>query len=92
MYGQNIDLTKYHQTAVSEIMPAVDAISNKVGDGRSIDQIILLGGGAKIFLDPIKKLLPKHNIHCDENSVVANVLGFQKIGEAWFAKLNREVA
>ncbi len=92
LYGQNVDLTKYHQAAVSEIMPAVDAISNKVGDGRSIDQIILVGGGANIFLDPIKKLLPKHNIHCDENSVVANVLGFQKIGEAWFAKLNREVA
>ena len=73
-------------------MPAVDAISNKVGDGRSIDQIILVGGGAKIFLDPIKKLLPKHNIHCDDNSVVANVLGFQKIGEAWYAKINREVA
>jgi len=92
LYGQDVDLTKYHQTALTEIMPAVDAISNKVGDGRSIDQIILVGGGANIFLDPIKKLLPKHHVHCDEHSVVANVLGFQKIGEAWFARNHREVA
>ena len=92
LYGRDVDLTKYHQAALAEIMPAVDAISNKVGDGRSIDQIILVGGGAKIFLDPIKKLLPKHHVHCDEHSVVANVLGFQKIGEAWYARNHREVA
>lgn len=92
LFGEDVDLAKYHQSALVEIMPAVDAISNKVGDGRSIDQIILVGGGARLFLEPIQKLLPRHRVHCDELSVVANVLGFQKIGEAWFASNQRGAA
>lgn len=85
LWGEKIDLAKYHEAALAEIMPAVDAISNKIEDGRSIDQIILVGGGAKLFEPAIKRLFPRHNIQCDENSVVANVLGFQKIGEAWLS-------
>lgn len=85
LYGQSVDLTQFHEAALAEIAPAVDAISNKIGDGRSIDQVILVGGGAKLFESSIKKLLPQHSVHCDEYSVVANVLGFQKIGEAWAA-------
>lgn len=91
LYGEHVDLSKYHDMALAEIAPAVDAISNKVGDGRTIDQVILVGGGAKLFESSIKRLLPKHRVHCDEYSVVANVLGFQKIGEAWMAH-NSKVA
>jgi plasmid segregation protein ParM len=89
LYGKDVDLSQYHEQALAEIAPAVDAISNKIGDGRSIDQVILVGGGAKLFESSIKNLLPQHRVHCDEYSVVANVLGFQKIGEAWAAHNSR---
>lgn len=92
LYGEEVKLEKYHQSAIAEIMPAVDAISNKIGDGRGIDQIILVGGGAQLFREPIKMLFPRHRVHCDVHSVVANVLGFQKIGEAWFARQARGAA
>lgn len=91
LYGKEVDLARYHEEALAEIAPAIDAISNKVGDGRTIDQVILVGGGAKLFESSIKKLLPHHRVHCDEYSVVANVLGFQRIGEAWVAH-NSKVA
>lgn len=85
LYGQNVDLKKYHKQALAEIKPAVEAIANKVGDGRSIDRIILVGGGSDLFLDLIKKAFPHHSILKDDGSVVANVTGFQILGESWIS-------
>jgi len=91
-YGKEVDLSQYHDTAIEEIMPAVEVISNKIGAGRNVDQVILVGGGAKLFLEPLQNILTNHSIICPENSILSNVLGFQQIGEMWFQHQQREVA
>lgn len=86
LYGKDVDLTKYHKKALSAIMPGVEAIANVVGDGINIDRVVLIGGGASIFKGPIEAILPNHKVHCNaEHAVVANVLGYQLMGNAWIA-------
>lgn len=92
LYGHDVDLGLYHKRALQEILPAAEVISNKIGSGSGIDQVILIGGGAALFKDSIQEILPKHNIICPEQSVVANVLGFQKIGESLMAQQSKKVA
>lgn len=92
LYSEDIDLTQYHEKALTKIMPAVEAISNKIGDGRNIDKIVLVGGGADLFLPLITDIFPNHTISCDDQSIVANVLGFQMIGESWLSANRRRVA
>lgn len=59
----------------------VNYMRNLVGDGSDIDNIILLGGGSAIFKSTIERFYPKHDIILVEDSQLANVRGFQRIGE-----------
>jgi len=92
LYGKPVDLSKYHKKALSAIMPGVEAIANTVGDGINIDRIVLVGGGAALFKEPIQAILPNHTILCGKESVVANVMGYQLLGNSWSAKQNKQVA
>lgn len=87
LYGKDVDLAKYHEKAVSAIMPGVEEIANKVGEGEDVHRIILVGGGANVFLDSIKAIFPNHSIELDSSSsIISNVLGYQLLGNAWASK------
>lgn len=90
--GKEVDLKAFHEKALLEIAPAAEVISNKIGSGRGIDQVILVGGGAPLFKELIQNILPGHNIICPEQSVLSNVLGFQQIGDSVWLRNLSEVA
>lgn len=92
LYGKSVDLSKYHKKALSSIMPGVEAIANTVGDGINIDRVVLVGGGASLFKNSIQAILPNHTILCGDDSVIANVKGYQLMGRNWLAKQQKQVA
>lgn len=90
IFSQEIDLDNYIVHATPAINESVDALANSVGDGADLDNIMLVGGGARFFKEAIQKKYPKHTIITTSNSVYANVIGFQMAGER--AVLQKQVA
>ena len=81
LFGKKVDLKKYVKKSLSVFNPVIKELSNQIGDGREITNIILVGGGA-IYLQPlIKKAFPNHQILLSDTPEKANVIGFQFIGE-----------
>jgi len=74
-------LDDYISHAQHIIDESVNELVRKIGDGADVDNIFLAGGGARFFLDAIKKKFPRHEITTTNNSVYANVIGFQMVGE-----------
>jgi plasmid segregation protein ParM len=81
-YGKDYDLTKYLPNANKIVEESVSALARSIGDGRTIDNMILVGGGAHIFKDAIRKKFPNHNLVIPTDQVYSNVRGFQYAGEA----------
>lgn len=90
VFSKDIDLEKYLSHATPVINESVDALANVVGDGADLDNIMLVGGGARFFKKAIQTKYPKHTIITTNNSVYANVIGFQMAGER--AILQQQVA
>lgn len=78
-----------------EIDPYLAKASAKVGkivasqiqtslrkEESAVDVIVMVGGGAPLFADPIKEVFNKTPLKMAQNSVFANVRGFWKGGEA----------
>jgi plasmid segregation protein ParM len=81
LFGKKVALDKYVKKSIHVFKPAIKEITNKVGDGREVNQIILVGGAAK-YLEPLlKKAFPLHPIVLCKAPQLSNVLGFQFIGE-----------
>lgn len=59
---------------------AITAVLNSVGDAQDIDRIILVGGPAELYKPAIKKFFPNHEIQVLNDSIRANVIGFQEGG------------
>jgi plasmid segregation protein ParM len=77
-----VEALEEHIRSTRGILEApVNYMRNLVGDGSDIDNIILLGGGSVIFKSTIERFYPKHDIILVEDSQLANVRGFQRIGE-----------
>lgn len=81
LFGKEVNLDKYVKKSLSVFQPAINEICNKIGDGREVGKIILVGGGAKYFEPLLKKAFPQHAIIKCESPQFSNVLGFQFIGE-----------
>lgn len=81
LFSEEFNISDYMARATPIITEALAAMSNKVGDGADIENIILVGGGATTYLPELQKLFPRHNIVMSNNSLYANVVGFQVAGE-----------
>jgi len=81
LYGKKVDLAKYLKKSTSVFQPAIKEICNKIGDGREVGQIILVGGGSQYFEPLLKKAFPQHPIMKCDSPQFSNVLGFQFMGE-----------
>jgi plasmid segregation protein ParM len=86
IFSNEINLEDYIQHAKTVVNESVDALANSVGDGADVDNIMLVGGGARFFLESIKNKFPRHKIITTDNSVFANVIGFQMAGERYFLR------
>ena len=91
LYGEEIDLAPYEEKGISAIEEAVQAIVNKFGSGEEIDVIVLSGGGANIFEPVVRSKFPRHKIVLMQNHHLANVKGFQKIGEEFASSAKRAI-
>lgn len=60
---------------------SVNYMKNVVGDGSDIENVISLGGGTPIYQKTISTFYPKHTLVVIEDGQLANVKGFQVIGE-----------
>jgi len=92
LYGNAVALAPYLAAAKPVIDEAVNALSNSVGDGRDIDNIVLVGGGAWFFRAAIEHRFPSHHVHLADDAVFANVRGFQHAGEELMRRIEVDVA
>jgi plasmid segregation protein ParM len=81
IFGNDVDVEKYIPQAKPVVEEAVNAIVNSVGDGRDIDSIVLVGGGAPFFRAAIEHRFPSHRVWLVPDPVFSNVRGFQLAGE-----------
>lgn len=78
LYGKPCELKPLMKPFQQETVSIIQRILNQVGDGRDIDQIILVGGGSQMFFGAVKQLFNKHPLVCLDNPVMSNVRGFQR--------------
>lgn len=90
LFGEPLDLASYLADASAVMNIAVNALVSSAGDARDIGAIVLVGGGASLFLPAIQRRYPRHAIHVVEDPVFANVRGFHIAGERLVA--NQAVA
>ncbi len=81
LFGNDVAVEKYIPQAKPVVEEAVNAIVNSVGDGRDIDSIVLVGGGAPFFRAAIEHRFPSHRVWLVPDPVFSNVKGFQLAGE-----------
>ena len=60
---------------------AVSSMMEWIESPHSLQNIILVGGGAFLFRKPVKAAFPKHRIHEVKEPLFANVRGFQLAGQ-----------
>ena len=79
--GREIDLAPHWRLAQARMHEAVNAIANSVGDGLDVNNIILVGGGAKFYEAAIRRRFAAPRLTVAPDPVFANVRGFQIAGE-----------
>lgn len=92
LFGNDVDTVKYIPQAKPAVEEAVNAIVNSVGDGRDIDSIVLVGGGAPFFRTAIEHRFPSHRVWLVPDPVFSNVRGFQLAGEEIMSRKMATVA
>lgn len=81
LFGKDFALADYLPAIQPAVDAALNAMANSVGDGRDIDNILLVGGGATFFRSAIERRFPSHRIQIAPEPAFANVRGFQRAGE-----------
>jgi len=79
--GRTIDLSQYMAHARPTITRAVRAMHNQIGNAHEVDQIVIVGGGARLFANVVRDAFPQHPLAIVEEPVFANVRGYQLIGQ-----------
>ena len=62
---------------------AVTSLVSKMDKTYSVENVVLVGGGAYLFRKAIKRHFSKHTIHEVGDPLHANVRGFQLLGEQY---------
>lgn len=81
IFGQDVPLERHLPAAQAVFDQAAQAVRNSVGDGASIEVIVVSGGGAALYAPAIQDKFPAHRIEVVHNPAFANVVGFQTLGE-----------
>ena len=80
LFGTAYDLAPHAKSAITIGENAMRAMIQKVGDGVDIDEIVLAGGGSFFFEPLVRASFPRHSLKVLEDSMFANVRGFQILG------------
>lgn len=79
--GQVEDLTPHIRYAKPALEGSINFLRNVAGDGSDIDNLILLGGGGRIFEKTLMSTYRNHKILVLPDAQMANCKGFQIAGE-----------
>lgn len=77
---QSIPLDKHIKAGEAEMAEAIQVMNNHIGDTRSFEHTLLVGGPSNYYYPTIQKLLPFRKVSQIENPMFANVRGFYEIG------------
>lgn len=85
--GRNLEMQQYWPAVKGVLQDAIEQMQKSVGSLRSIDAILLTGGGAKLLAKVAADMLPEfsHLMEVDANPVESNVRGFHIIAELYSA-------
>jgi plasmid segregation protein ParM len=92
LYGRELPVARHLAAARLVADEAATAVANSVGDGRDIDAIVLVGGGAEFFRPALGRRFPRHLVYVVPDPVFANVRGFQRAGGELIRRRQVEVA
>lgn len=84
--GEQIDMNNFIPIIESTVERTYHAMMNSVKDLTNIENILLVGGGAKVYKPTIQKHFGGRKINTFKSQELANVLGYQTIGESFFNK------
>lgn len=79
--GKQISLEKYMPNAIQIVGAAIKKMINTIGNTSDIENIILVGGGAYLFMPAIQAHFPGQEITVADDPVFANARGFHIAGE-----------
>lgn len=81
IFQKSYDMKKHLPLAESVAQQAVSTMRQWIETPESLQNIILVGGGAFLFKKAVKAAFPKHRIHEVKEPMFANVRGFQLAGQ-----------
>lgn len=79
--GRSMDLDTYLRHAQPVIEEGINAMVNQVGDLRDVDNIALVGGGARYYEHALRAKYPHMHFLSMVDPVFANVKGFYNVAE-----------
>jgi len=77
LYGKVVDLKPLLKPFQKETVNIIQKIVNQLEDGRDIDNIVLVGGGSRMFFGAINSIFKKHSLTLLDEPMYANVRGYQ---------------
>lgn len=80
IYQKPYDLTPILPTARAVARRAVSSMMEWISQDYSVQNVILVGGGALMFKEAVKAAFPNHRIHVVKAPMFANIKGFQIAG------------
>lgn len=81
IYQKAYDMSRHLPVAESVAQQAVSTMREWIESPHSLQNIILVGGGAFLFRKAVKAAFPMHRIHEVKEPMFANVRGFQLAGQ-----------
>jgi plasmid segregation protein ParM len=81
IYQKPYDMKHLMPYAESIAQQAVSSMKEWIETPQSLQNIILVGGGAFLFRRAVKAAFPKHKVHEVKDPIYANVRGFQIAGQ-----------
>ena len=81
IYQKAYDMSRHLPLAESVAEQAVSTMKEWIESPHSLQNIILVGGGAFLFRKAVKAAFPMHRIHEVKEPMFANVRGFQLAGQ-----------
>lgn len=81
-HGKRLDMREFQPLMQSAAAEVVDRFLNSIDLGLGLDTIHLAGGGAKFYIEALRKAFSDYNIMVEESSVMANARGFYLLGQS----------
>lgn len=85
-YGEKVDFAKYIVNVQDDVVDHINVVVDAVGSAQDISDIVLCGGGAKLFTPHFKKRYPKNIITCRADSQFEVVNGLYAMATSVAAK------